>query len=340
MEGETTVRSVRRRHDDVLTRPSLSPRPPLPRTTPSEITTCDPCKLGSYAADEKSSTCAECPLDTVTGIVTGRTNCTFCKSGEVRDLNRVYCSKCDAGKYKTLALDNSKYHCAGCPPLTYAVAGSMNCSACPKTGEFPDSTRGICLSCAVGSYRGRDARGDACTRCPLRGVRCEDSSLQVRVAKCDASFRPSALQSVSHLSLLPFPPSSPQILDNHWLAPIVNRTIEFTTPLYECANDEACIKPALSTLTVECAATKGYGGVLCGECDRDNLHEHGYFTRVGHSCAECWADWENWLAFLAIGLALLVGSGYLVAEHSFAVEPGEYRMTVQKIAFSHLQVRE
>ena len=336
MEGKTTVHSVQRRQQDMLTLPSLPPppSPPLLSTTASEITACDPCKLGSFAANETSSTCAECPLDTVTGIVTGRTNCTFCKNGEVRDLNRVYCSKCDAGKFKTLALDNSQHFCAGCPPLTYAVAGSMNCSACPKTGEFPDSTRGICLSCAVGSYRGRDARGDACTRCPLRGVRCEDSSLQVRVQSATLHF----VHVLFNLSLIFLP--SPQILDNHWLAPLMNRTIKFNTPLYECANDEACIKPALGTLTVECAVTKGYGGVLCGECDRDNLHGHGYFTRVGRSCAQCWADWENWLAFLAIGLALLVGSGYLVAEHSFAVEPGEYRMTVQKIAFSHLQVSE
>jgi hypothetical protein len=118
----------------------------------------------------------------------------------------------------------------------------------------------------------------------------------------------------------------------------VNRTIEFTTLLYECANDEACIKPPLGTLAVECAASKGYGGVICGECDRDNVNGHGFFTRSGRVCAQCWADWENWLAFLAIGLVLLLGVGYLVAVHSFAAAPGEYGATVQKIGFSHLQV--
>ena len=118
----------------------------------------------------------------------------------------------------------------------------------------------------------------------------------------------------------------------------MNRTIDVTTLLYECANDEACIKPPLGTLTVECAASKGYGGVICGECDRDNLNGHGFFTRSGRVCAQCWADWENWLAFLAIGLVLLLGVGYLVAVHSFAAAPGEYGATVQKIGFSHLQV--
>ena len=118
----------------------------------------------------------------------------------------------------------------------------------------------------------------------------------------------------------------------------MNRTIEFTTLLYECANDEACIKPPLGTLAVECAASKGYGGVICGECDRDNVNGHGFFTRSGRVCAQCWADWENWLAFLAIGLVLLLGVGYLVAVHSFAAAPGEYGATVQKIGFSHLQV--
>jgi len=78
--------------------------------------------------------------------------------------------------------------------------------------------------------------------------------------------------------------------------------------------------------------------VICGECDRDNLNGHGFFTRSGRVCAQCWADWENWLAFLAIGLVLLLGVGYLVAVHSFAAAPGEYGATVQKIGFSHLQV--
>ena len=90
---------------------------------------------------------------------------------------------------------------------------------------------------------------------------------------------------------------------------------------------------------MECAASKGYGGVICGECDRDNVNGHGFFTRSGRVCAQCWADWENWLAFLAIGLVLLLGVGYLVAVHSFAAAPGEYGATVQKIGFSHLQVR-
>ena len=78
--------------------------------------------------------------------------------------------------------------------------------------------------------------------------------------------------------------------------------------------------------------------MICGECDRDNVNGHGFFTRSGRVCAQCWADWENWLAFLAIGLVLLLGVGYLVAVHSFAAAPGEYGATVQKIGFSHLQV--
>ena len=162
---------------------------------------CDPCSLGSYAADENSTACAECPLDTVTGIVTGRTNCTFCKDGEFRDDDRVYCSKCEAGKYKTLSLDNLKHYCAECPPLKHAVAGSTVCKPCSKAGEFPDTTGGICLSCAIGSYRGRDAIDDACSRCPPRGVRCEDSSLQVSVHSFHQSAFDMCLIFLPHLSL-------------------------------------------------------------------------------------------------------------------------------------------
>jgi len=184
MEGENGSSMRRSSNEETLS----PPPPPLPhthththsRTTHSEITACDFCSLGTYIGVAQSTACAECPLDTITGIVTGRTNCSFCNIGEVRDPDRVYCSKCEAGTYKTLTLDNSKYYCAECPPLKHAIAGSTTCSTCPKTGEFPDTTRGICLSCAIGSYRARDAREDACTRCPPRGVRCADSSLQVR----------------------------------------------------------------------------------------------------------------------------------------------------------------
>ena len=78
--------------------------------------------------------------------------------------------------------------------------------------------------------------------------------------------------------------------------------------------------------------------MLCGECDRGNANGHGFFTRSGSGCVQCWADWENWLAFLAMGLVLLLGLVYIVSRHSFAAEPGEYAATVQKLAISHLQV--
>jgi hypothetical protein len=113
----------------------------------------------------------------------------------------------------------------------------------------------------------------------------------------------------------------------------------FTTPLYECANSEACIKPAVGTLTVECAATKGYGGVICGECDRDNEHGYGFFTRSGRGCTKCWADQVSWVAVVGMGLCVVLGLAYIVFQHSFAAEVGAYGATVQKIVISHLQVR-
>ena len=116
---------------------------------------------------------------------------------------------------------------------------------------------------------------------------------------------------VSHIpSLLSHPSLSlSQIKENFWLPLAFNISmIKFTssTKLYPCANDEACLTPLKSALTVTCS--EGYMGPICGACD---LIERNYI-RNGDLCVECVHPAVNVLLTLSLGLGLVGLMGYYV----------------------------
>jgi hypothetical protein len=128
------------------------------------------------------------------------------------------------------------------------------------------------------------------------------------------------------------------IAAGYWFLAASSATTKITpnTELYACMNDECCA--AYDGIRVRCNVEKGYYGPICGGCDRDNEQGAGFFTRSGSGCAQCWSPELSWLAFLAIGFGLVLAMVFLVAQHNFAAPKGEYGATIQKIAFSHLQM--
>ena len=209
------------------------------------------------------------------------------------------------------------------------------------TGDFPDSTRGICLSCAIGSYRARDARGDACTRCPPLGVRCEDSSLQVLIGEESAALRfvDLCFRSEDTLTSLSFSPPR-QIKDGFWRSPdadVSTITVTKDTQFYPCVNEDACIKPKLGVLIVTCATNLGYEGPLCGACKFD---ESQRFIRSGAVCAKCESQDLNVLALTAIMFGVLLFAIYITAIRSTNRRVGEYGGIIRRQLFSYVQVSD
>jgi hypothetical protein len=140
---------------------------------------CTNCGVGKHkvlriAGGNVSHVCDDCP--SATYAVAGSANCSTCEGGTHVDALQGSCLTCSVGRYRH-ANSTSKV-CAKCPPSKYAPIGSSECAMCKILGSFPDKARGSCLQCSSGTYRARD---DSCARCPPQGVRCESSSLQVRL---------------------------------------------------------------------------------------------------------------------------------------------------------------
>jgi hypothetical protein len=125
--------------------------------------------------------------------------------------------------------------------------------------------------------------------------------------------------------------------DDTWYDFSSTKPLDESTNTYTCFNDESCLYESSNSI-LTCDISKGYFGPLCGGCDRDNEQGRGFFTRSGRGCKQCESDAVNWLAFIGIGLLVLLALVYLVNRHNFNVAPGEFGATVQKIAISHLQV--
>ena len=163
-------------YSDANNKCALCPSGRHGKTVPAMLMQCYPCGLGAFSGTPGATACKPCGLNSISGVVDNATRCGACDEGSIRDPNRVFCTKCNAGKSKVLSTDMTTHTCDDCPSAKYAAAGSASCSTC-EGGGFPDKARGSCLQCSSGAYRAYD---DDCSTCPTVGVDCEGSALQVR----------------------------------------------------------------------------------------------------------------------------------------------------------------
>ena len=245
--------------------------------------------------------CEKCPPGTKGQKEAGTSRtCTDCGIGYASSApGSIACSKCIGNAATGIALNSTK--CVGC-----------------KSGEVTDSVHAICSPCAGGAYRvGNAEAGDlpTCEECPARGTVCRNGKLTLE--------------------------------RNAWYDFEKNAIISSETKMHTCLNDVCCLvspaavnAPAATTDAemLACNVALGYFGPLCGACDRDNEQGHGFFTRSGQGCGECWLTQLTWFAVSAMALALLFVIGYFVVRHSFAASQGDYSATVQKVMISHLQM--
>ena len=188
---------------------------------------------------------------------------------------RYACDECGIGHYcDTVNLTVAKV----CPDGRVSGINftAVACAPC-KSGSFSDELRATCKRCASGSYR---TSANLCGACPRIGVDCVDSALNIQ-----AGF---------------------------WLPPTAASTFSESTVLYACLNSECCIKPPTMTLAVECRATEGYRGVLCGDCAMAD----GYI-RSGDACQQCLHLALSVLCVIALALGAVGALVYYAAFMSF-----------------------
>ena len=162
----------------------------------------------------------------------------------------MFCVSCDAGTRKVVDSSTGSVRCTPCPVGSIARAGSINCTVCTN-GKFADDNGAACSRCAANMYHAY-AEDTECTPCPTVGVKCENSQITI-----EPSF---------------------------WFKP-KNATkirINERTKFYPCLNADACMTPQPGDITVTCDQSKGYQGVLCGDCSM----KRG-FVRTGSICSKC-----------------------------------------------------
>ena len=215
---------------------------------------------------------------------------------------------CSIGRFSSAAGQTSDELCELCGPFSVSLSGASACKVC-ASATFPDKSSATCIQCGAKLFHAFPGDAD-CTPCPLIGAECFNSQITIQ--------------------------------KDWWLVPphlnLTSFRITAETLLYPCLSSDSCLEPNVGDRTVKCATTKGYFGVLCGACDRDNTQGEGFFTRSGRRCAKCWDIVGSWFTFVGIGFLVFIVIGYLVAHHSFAAPKGEYSATVTKITVSYLQV--
>jgi len=263
---------------------------------------CTPCGFGFVAPVTGLTACAMCPTDTVTGVVDNSTACRPCLPGKVQDDLAMFCVACGTGTMKVRSVVGD-VECMPCPRGSVALAGSTNCTKC-MDGQFADASRAACTRCGAKTYHPypEDA---ACTSCPLIGTDCSNSQIT--------------------------------ILPEYWLPPPPNSTryrIKSDTVLYRCLYHEACLEPQPGDLFVKCDASKGYRGVICGDCSR----KAGYI-RTGVLCSECFhisVSVSLSLGLLGVSFLSIV---YYVCVMSFdAVDPKDTTSVAFKMLMSYNQM--
>ena len=294
------------------------------------------CAVGRFQYDaSKGNTddtrCVSCPTgrfqeSASTGMTSEAAACTGttkeCQAGEI-SMDGLVCTKCPAGKSGQKTPGFSKV-CTPCG-IGYisSVPGEVACELCPietvtginytaslcskcLAGQVADSLHATCTTCAVGSYRLQKSVNvkATCEQCPVRGVSCRSGVLLLEVGT--------------------------------WYDQELGFVVA-DTEMHTCFNEECCTYDESSS-QLSCATELGYVGPLCGGCDRDDEQGHGHHTRSGLRCAKCWSDGWSWFAFMLFIIFLCIAIAFLVIRYDFGVDHGEYRTTVQKMAFSHLQM--
>ena len=308
--------------------------------SPTAFSNCAPCSAARYSATPgltSNDDCLGCPSgrygdgDTHTGKTSPSSACGgMCPKGrhgtQIAAPSEAECDDCEAGRFANYAgaADiclgmcsagrfapqtglTTDAACMECPFRTVALPGSSACTPCTGV-TFADKGRATCIQCGAKLFHAHP-HDEFCTTCPPIGAQCLDSQIT--------------------------------ILKDYWLMPPFNTSsfrITADTILYKCTISGACLEPEPGKSIVHCAVSQGYGGVLCGECDRDNVQGYGHFTRSGKGCAKCWKPWQSWLAVLGLVGGLVAFMTYLVTRHDFNVPKGEYGTTIQKMTFSYLQM--
>ena len=144
-----------------------------------------------------------------------------------------------------------------CPLNTFSSeTGSTACSSCPN-GESTRGTTGAvsctrnALVCPPGTYLFDVVADTSCTGCPAQGIRCVDNAISV--------------------------------LSNFWFPRVTNakNMIDERVSVFPCLNDVCCSTPLpVEAAQTEVTCNEGYGGVLCGACER----ERGWI-RSGQVCS-------------------------------------------------------
>ena len=200
------------------------------------------------------------------------------------------------------------------PTAQVAIEGSEECTRCnAEDGQIENAAHSKCFTCTDGSYgspttntsTGGLTRQAECIQCPSSGFACVGGKIKIE--------------------------------SGTWYSVSNNPKIAVDIEIHACFNAEACVYPDdndANKATVACNTDKGYGGPLCGACDRTTS-----FMNSGRACAECIPTLWTWLAIAAVALGLFAFIVHLTACRSTTHRVGEYGGIIRRIAFSYIQVR-
>ena len=255
---------------------------------------------------------------------------TFCDQCNVSyGVLKGFCRGCPAGRFfgggksntppkKWLnAGETNISTCEMCALNHYSPPLASSCERCPE-GAVVVSEGASCEVCAEGFHRvdSKDADGQpklsVCEACPESGATCTSGGLVWSEGVWAADGIVGAAQVASGSS-----------------------------KAHKCFNPECC---ALSTHNgknsthngknvIVCVTSKGYKGILCGECDAD-----AGFVRTARTCSTCRDEWVSILIVALVATGVVAGVAYIVYEHSFDVPRGAHSPVVKKILLSHIQL--
>ena len=292
--------------------------------------------MGKHVSASRAA-CVDCSETEVARE--GSEACESCSNGTIPNAEQSKCSTCDPGKHRSA----SKAGCDACPPnevraalhssapvLRYrsvffltrslrptaqvAIEGSEECTRCnAEDGQIENAAHSKCFTCTDGSYgspttntsTGGLTRQAECIQCPSSGFACVGGKIKIE--------------------------------SGTWYSVSNNPKIAADIEIHACFNADACVYPDdddADKAAVACNTDNGYGGPLCGVCDRATS-----FTRVGAACAKCIPTLWTWLAIAAVALGLFAFIVHLTAFRSTTHHIGEYGGIIRRIAFSYIQVR-
>ena len=128
----------------------------------SGVTSCDECAAGKRSSGDPPSTCAQCDAGQWSA---GRSDtCATCPAGKAVSADQTMCEVCEAGEYGAAVA--GLLQCTACPLDWFSGEdGASACAECPA-GWATDSARRSCDACAGGKFE-RDATR-SCESCPAK----------------------------------------------------------------------------------------------------------------------------------------------------------------------------